>query len=444
MHRPSQQPAEPNPLARLSLAKFSHTTNSINHRGPLNWCHIMGNGDLTVILERSTMTSFTPDRLLLKILRVHEILEDIDLTHFAIEAENINSQSPPSRSVFAVVVKLPCLAVKYTRGNTVRRFQIKFAMDSDFYTALAILSDMKCPFSEASVASMRKMTSSQWNSGSIESIPVAREPVYGSCMQGSSTSASVAFPTSASGPSSVTTVSSNQNPTNTKQPFDFPHHTNPPTLDKTDRDWPRPSTSIGLNRLQSMDEFLPPKRDLPFPNPAVKRTSTLVKMPATFPSASDTSNQSYQIDRDKIPRTVAESPRKPHPEPAQKRPATTSGRITVLKLPKPGNPPPKTNNEPANPQHSNIPSYPEIRPAPDATMGPPDPSNKTEERTGASHQAQMTAAITAEDLSSYMSVPTAERMTSVETWICNQLDDDGFRQLCQDMEGIWSRIAFGR
>lgn len=34
----------------------------------------MGNGDMTAIFERRTMTSFTPDRVLLKVLRVHESL----------------------------------------------------------------------------------------------------------------------------------------------------------------------------------------------------------------------------------------------------------------------------------------------------------------------------------------------------------------------------------
>lgn len=34
----------------------------------------MGNGDLTAIFEKRTMTSFTPDRVLLKVLRVHDSL----------------------------------------------------------------------------------------------------------------------------------------------------------------------------------------------------------------------------------------------------------------------------------------------------------------------------------------------------------------------------------
>ncbi|PWY78315.1 hypothetical protein BO70DRAFT_294293 [Aspergillus heteromorphus CBS 117.55] len=212
MHRHAQQSVEPTSLARLSLAKFSHSTTSFNHRGPLNWCHVMGNGDLTGIFERLPMTSFTPDRILLKVLRVHESLEEIDLTHLVIEAGNMNqsSQNPSFRSIFAVVVKLPCLAVKYPRGNAVRRFQIKFSLDRDFYTALAILSDMKCPFSEASVGSVRPLTSSHWNSGSIEPTSMVKEAQNGPNIPASSSSTGSIYPpypstTSISGPSSVTT-----------------------------------------------------------------------------------------------------------------------------------------------------------------------------------------------------------------------------------------------
>ena len=101
----------------------------------------MGNGNLIGIFEKRTLTSFTPDRVLLKVLSVHETLviptgfdtqsktsanqacqqEEIDLTHFIIEAGNItqSSQSAASKPIFAVVVKLPCLAVKYPRANMV-------------------------------------------------------------------------------------------------------------------------------------------------------------------------------------------------------------------------------------------------------------------------------------------------------------------------------------
>lgn len=58
-------------------------------------------------------------------------------------------------------------------GSQVRRFQIKFSQDADYYKALSILSDINCPFTEANTSSKppsRKPASSQWHPGSIPSI----------------------------------------------------------------------------------------------------------------------------------------------------------------------------------------------------------------------------------------------------------------------------------
>ncbi|PWY82288.1 hypothetical protein BO83DRAFT_129083 [Aspergillus eucalypticola CBS 122712] len=65
-------------------------------------------------------------------------------------------------------------------------------------------------------------------------------------------------------------------------------------------------------------------------------------------------------------------------------------------------------------------------------------------KQGEAQQAKTLDALTTADLSSYISNPTEERMASLETWICNQLEDDMFLELCRDVEGIWQRIAFGR
>lgn len=125
MYRSSQT----SQLARVSLAKFSHTTTSSSHNGPLNWSHIFGNGDITAILE-----SHVASRVLLKVFQGHEILvlehprpqnttnmaqEEVDLTYHTQEAaRQTGNQIKPT---FAVIVKPPCLAVKYpTGGNCVR------------------------------------------------------------------------------------------------------------------------------------------------------------------------------------------------------------------------------------------------------------------------------------------------------------------------------------
>ena len=47
------------------------------------------------------------------------------------------------------------------------------------------------------------------------------------------------------------------------------------------------------------------------------------------------------------------------------------------------------------------------------------------------------------DLSSYVATPASERSAWLETWICQQLDNDGFITICEDMEKSWRRIALG-
>ena len=74
MYHPSQQPPEPTQLACLPLAKFSHTTTSIGHNGPLNWSHIMGNGDIVGRIESHAAPGLTPARVLLKVFRDYELL----------------------------------------------------------------------------------------------------------------------------------------------------------------------------------------------------------------------------------------------------------------------------------------------------------------------------------------------------------------------------------
>ena len=47
------------------------------------------------------------------------------------------------------------------------------------------------------------------------------------------------------------------------------------------------------------------------------------------------------------------------------------------------------------------------------------------------------------DFTSYISAPTTERIARLENWICEHIQDDDFLRLCQDIEGVWKRVAFG-
>ncbi|KAE8160167.1 hypothetical protein BDV40DRAFT_290378 [Aspergillus tamarii] len=106
MYRPTQRSQEGTQLACF-------------HRGPFNWSHIIGNGDVICIFERHAMPAPLYSKTLLKVIRDHDILEHIDITHLLREAmgQPQSSQHGQTKPIFAVVVKLPCLAVKYPEGN---------------------------------------------------------------------------------------------------------------------------------------------------------------------------------------------------------------------------------------------------------------------------------------------------------------------------------------
>lgn len=61
-------------LGHLPLAKFSHTTTSLKHKGPFNWSHIPGEGTMIGIFEKVSTSSSTATRLLLKIAHNNHVL----------------------------------------------------------------------------------------------------------------------------------------------------------------------------------------------------------------------------------------------------------------------------------------------------------------------------------------------------------------------------------
>jgi hypothetical protein len=74
---------------------------------------------------------------------------------------------------------------------------------------------------------------------------------------------------------------------------------------------------------------------------------------------------------------------------------------------------------------------------------PPHESHVEGVRSLASMPTSSQPVLYATDLSSYMQTPESERSQLVNNWICQQLEDDGFRTLCQDIEQVWRRMAFG-
>lgn len=62
-----------------------------------------------------------------------------------------------------------------------------------------------------------------------------------------------------------------------------------------------------------------------------------------------------------------------------------------------------------------------------------------------SHNNSDTATTTqTTDFSEYINNSNTNRAALVDTWICNQLQDEAFVALCEDVETVWRRIAFGK
>ncbi|KAL4873004.1 hypothetical protein BDV12DRAFT_161138 [Aspergillus spectabilis] len=445
----SQQAQGPTTLARFQLAKFSYCTTSINYRGPLPWSHVFGNGDMVGIFEKNTTP--LPARIFFKVLQNdQQTLEEICITDFMKEFEGqINSkQNGAKRPSFAVVVKFPCLAVKYPQANGyVRRIQIKFLSQRDFYSALAVLSDINCPFSESDVNStqpMRRSVSSLSSLGhmglvsgpkdsfstasgssisSVGSVPPYRPNTLSSVSQSGYSSSQIEkwdhinrfingsnetldATTQFSSSSSTTLCGSPLKPTNSRLNV-------PPVNDNPAADGPKqPNTFTGHHdthatelqkaeqRLEKIADEMPPKRDLPFPDRDVKRRRSTPKTTAEgAPSATYIG---------------ASEPRKEVSETE----ATTKGVGDSNSTHTPLSPSSATDINRPNQATTAKTLKNEITPKPNFLP-------------------------TSADLTKYTSDPTKERTAKLEGWICTHVSDNNFLQLCEDVEGVWRRFALG-
>ncbi|KAL5343794.1 hypothetical protein BJX70DRAFT_122894 [Aspergillus crustosus] len=433
----SQEHHGPTTLARFQLAKFSYSTVSINHRGPLPWSHIFGNGEIIAVFEKYA-TSMS-GRIVFKVSRndqeklicITDLMKDFD-SQIQIRKDDTNRQG------FAVVVKLPCLAVKYPQGNgQIRRIQVKFSSHRDFYAALAVLSDINCPFSESDVSStqpIRRSFSSLssfghigLDSGAKTSSSTASWPSRSSIASSETCRPSTlldVLPNTASTPSYVERYQINgsldrlndslcatlQSSPSTSTICGSSGRADSITLDKPSRLSVRPvlpkpdimtvENKPAAERLMGTNTFtgyhdihdpdMPPRRDLPFRTPGTKRSHPSSKaetdtgMPITLTDASE---------------CVKEAP----PTKIIKRNTRNPAELEVI-----------------------------------------PPSSSTSLMHGATAELASLFSLTPADLTQYISNPTKERTLKLEDLICTHIKDDNFVQLCVDVESVWRRFALGK
>ncbi|KAJ5759344.1 hypothetical protein N7520_006500 [Penicillium odoratum] len=418
----------------LPLTKFSHTTTTINHGGPLAWTHVNSDVDLVCILEQISGERSVPPRLLLRVARNDGIL--------------------------------------------IRRFQIKFLRNTDYFTALALLSDINCPLTEGSTSSLqpqRLPSASSWASfqvptpGSKEPSTVATSdneatipffPMSGHIHSGmtcayliqSGINNLIPMSVAPNPPSSASSIVYNlagqavpiaQNPfelTTTRQnkglPSSHPKHETPqgPKM--------RPAT-VPAYYGDQLDQMLPPKRDLPFLKPSQKRprregieTPTDSQLASTSqPPINTTVNQSLfpLTDHDRI--SVPHCSQVSDSQSQSQSQIPAQPLLDTLPMGRPL----------SQPQASDHGAYPVLDPI--SKQPPSAPGHDSvafiQVDPGDAGKAAQPTAISKDQLSAYLGAPTPARTAFLENWICELIEDDGFMALCQDVEVTWRRFAFG-
>ncbi|KAJ5956035.1 hypothetical protein N7501_010314 [Penicillium viridicatum] len=468
------QPPIPPQVLRLPIAKFSHTTTAVDHVGPLTWNHVPGNGDLACIFEKFLDSGSMPSRLIQKVVRGDGILEQLDLVFFTRMVGMQAQLIPPPRSHFAVVVKSPCLAVKYPHGEThIRRFQIKFTTERDYFMALTLLGEINCPLTEGKIpvpAMQRFPSVSSWTSGQLSSI-VPRTTKTASTSTGgngvhfyptgalgsgkttpiraSSPASIISHPTSRLGP-----VPAFNPPYRSMEPVDLsqPLHASAlPYTSNKEPDLPSSqlSTTSAIHDVDQLNQMLPPKRDLPFSKSTTRKlqaaslTRTAQKHPQSAPSPS---SQHTEPTKDTQPDA---QPLVVEPNTCSALPDSDSQVLSQTNACPEASQPLLLYEEPTTSQQTapvcefteQTPQVPRVQ---NTSHSQDNLTNSNDNDNPASNSNNKAPGPTEDHLAQYLSSPTAERITFLENWMCELIDDDNFMTLCEDVDGTWRRFAFGR
>ncbi|CAG7938663.1 unnamed protein product [Penicillium nalgiovense] len=383
---------------------------------------------------------------------------------------------PPPRSHFAVVVKSPCLAVKYPHGGThIRRFQIKFTTERDYFTALALLGEINCPLTEGKIpvpAIQRFPSVSSWTSGHLSSIaPRTANTVATSTgsngvhfyptgalgsgrttpIRASSPASTISHPISRLGPVPAPNPSCQR-----MEPVDLSQPLHASTLAQTSNKESDPpssqlSTISAIHDVDQLNQMLPPKRDLPFSKPTARkpRAASLTRTTQKHPqSAPPPSSQPTEPTKDPEPypcRLEVESndhsalPESNSQLLSQTNPFPETSQPLVFYE----EPPASQTTAPICESAEEPSQIPTVQSA-SHTQNIQIHSNSNRNHNQATKTNDKAPALTEDHISRYLSSPTAERTAFLENWMCELINDDNFMTLCEDVDGTWRRFAFGQ
>ncbi|KIX98410.1 uncharacterized protein Z520_05711 [Fonsecaea multimorphosa CBS 102226] len=151
-----QNLSQSSPLC-LPLLKFSYATVSNESIAPIPWIHLSSKDALFAIFETSPVQlehGRIEERQKFKVLQDPEVMEELDLNALSVEAHRALIQTPNATTAgvahVAIIVKVPIIAIKYPMPNgQIRRFQIRFSKNEDYYEAMKMLSRANVPTVEA-------------------------------------------------------------------------------------------------------------------------------------------------------------------------------------------------------------------------------------------------------------------------------------------------------
>ncbi|KAJ5776390.1 uncharacterized protein N7511_001401 [Penicillium nucicola] len=468
-------------IIRLAIAKFSHTTTTIDHIGPLTWNHVSGNGDLVCVFEKLPSSASASIGLIQRVIRGNVILEDINVTDLVRMAQ-LRAQSDTQGSLpkfpFAAVVKLPCLAIKYPEGGThIRRFQIKFTMEGDYHTALAILGEIGCPLTEGNTPALRPTPSvSSWTSGHLSHAPSIMIPstsvrsigapfnhigAYGSqrtsaSLRASSPASTVSYAPCRFGPRQPTF----NHPAQSLEPLSTVpfQSTQAPyvSYQEPEASSSQSFTVPAIHNLEQLNQMLPPKRDLPFQKPPSKKArSASVARPAE--SAKDQDRIHHPFDAVMQPELSVLDPglqeagtlipsQQSQCAAASQKSLACENLITSPEVSSTDRVVEHLAQRATLQNASQLQSQPGANNRVGIVTGPERIQDQSPSLPsfGSASVPHAVPAMTEDHLAQYLAAPTPERVAFLENWMCDLIEDDRFMSLCQDVEGTWRRFAFGK
>ncbi|KAF3388377.1 hypothetical protein F1880_003733 [Penicillium rolfsii] len=430
---------------RMPLSRFSYTEGALNSPARLIWTHINGDGNLFCEIEQYVKSDAHPS-LILKVIHEGRALrtqERIDLDEHIGGANNGPKSSQEDRNVkpaFVVVVKLPCIAIKYLLNiMQMRRVQFKFYQDRDYYTVLSMLSGANCPLAEGSVPILHRPPSTvSWGS-----VATAKQTNNLPC----ETRAAVTPESNAPGPANYMgrKASGFETSSNAAQNYLSLQSLEPqcslPAIpleagQTTSEKAPSRLSTGPIYHDQELNQMLPPKRDLPF-----------TKLKSKMSRADTTSLKSSQ-------QVVPESSY-PEPDVLQRRESFMSEPQSQQLIQTQPYPEPMDLSQESARFQAILPN-----PALSTESQQPGPASSVagSNKRARTDNGQINATIiqapqsmrwsvpmsVEEQLSEYVKAPTKERSAFLEQWMCELIQDDNFVSLCEDVEGTWRRFAFGR